>query len=244
MDLHVADAQFAPATGAMRRARVFGLGAWLAGAALFAAACLVRSPLLFFAFGAWYVVLAVIVYATVVAARRSQVELARETARRFRDLAIRDELTGLYNRRYFTSELEREVGACAAGSSALSLAVIDLDGFKAVNDTLGHAGGDVALQMVGRAIVESCPPGATAARIGGDEFAVLLPGHSRREATRVSAAIRAALRASGLVFGEEQVVEIRATIGVATLQPGRDGGALLREADAALYAGKRALRAA
>jgi diguanylate cyclase (GGDEF)-like protein len=190
------------------------------------------------------VVLLVVTFSTVVASRRSQVALARENAARFRELAIHDDLTGLFNRRYFTSQLEREVERCVAAGAPLSLAVLDVDGFKAINDTLGHAGGDLALQTVGHAILQASPRGSTAARIGGDEFAVILPGHSRTEAGRVNATIQAALTAAGVTFGEQQRLEIRATIGLATLEPGRDGSALLREADSALYAGKRTLRAA
>ena len=227
-------------TNATRRARVLGLGAWSVGAAVFGLACVERSPFLFATFAAWYVLLAGIVFYVVVASRRSQVALARENAIRFRELAIRDELTGLYNRRYFTAELETAVASSLDGGEPLSLAMIDLDGFKTINDSFGHAAGDEALRATAAAILQAAPGDATAARIGGDEFAVILPRCVPGEAAALAGRIRAALGRAEL----RHAARLQATIGVASLTASHDAGTLLREADSALYAGKRLGKAA
>ena len=230
---------------ATKLAKVAGFGSWLIGWVLFGLVALVRQPWAFWSFAGWYLAMAVIISTVVAVPRRRQAAIDRELSRRFRELSEHDDLTGLYNRRYFNGELERQLAACRAASTPLSIAMIDLDDFKSINDSFGHPTGDMALRIAGQAIVDVAPPGATVARTGGDEFAAIMPGVSRDEAEHVAARIRYAVEAANFVVDSPLGGRgrIRATVGMATLGADFDPGHLLQEADSALYAGKRRLAA-
>jgi diguanylate cyclase (GGDEF)-like protein len=148
-------------------------------------------------------------------------------------LATTDDLTGLPNRRRFRGELEREIAAARRYRSPLSLLLLDLDDFKAINDTYGHDRGDQALQAIAGAIQAHVRAPDLAARIGGDEFAVLLPQTGREAAEalarRLEHAVRHALAAP---------LTTAASIGISTLQGG-DASDLLVQADRFLYQAKR-----
>jgi diguanylate cyclase (GGDEF)-like protein len=149
-------------------------------------------------------------------------------------LATRDSLTGLANRRLFDESLQREVARAHRLAAPLSLLVLDVDHFKQVNDTYGHQIGDSVLREVAEALVANTKNYDVAARYGGDEFVVLLPGCRRVDALRVAERVRTSItRAVG-----EAPVTISA--GVATI-PDNAGDAerLLAAADAALYDAKR-----
>jgi diguanylate cyclase (GGDEF)-like protein len=118
----------------------------------------------------------------------------------------------------------------------VSLLLIDLDGFKAVNDTHGHAAGDALLCEVADRLREAVRGGDLAARLGGDEFAVLLPGCTTAEADRTAQRILEALRAPVPVDGA--TVGVSASIGVAAADPADDVESLLHDADLAMYAAK------
>ena len=145
-----------------------------------------------------------------------------------------DALTGCLNRRGLAEALDTELARSEREREPLGLLMLDLDGFKAVNDTLGHAAGDELLQWTASAIEGVIRPGDCAARLGGDEFAIVLPGARLELAEDVATRIRQAL-----------AERVRATTGAASLGHGGEGDAdsLLREADAALYAVRRAKRA-
>ena len=151
------------------------------------------------------------------------------------DAARRDYLTGLLNRRGFEDALEDELERVERGAGPLSLLITDLDHFKRVNDTFGHDVGDLVLCRVALAIEDSCRRIDTAARIGGEEFALLLPDTDVRSAFVAAERLCEAIRSSTGDGPDGQTT----SIGVATCPAdGRDAQTLVRAADQALYAAK------
>lgn len=151
--------------------------------------------------------------------------------------ASHDELTQLWNRRRMDEEIERTVAHARRYGSDAALLLIDLDGFKAINDRLGHAAGDAFLQGVGAALRGALRESDACARMGGDEFAVLLP-HSDEARARLTAerivsgigALRAGSAPDDPISG--------ASVGVALLTAGDDADRWTRAADTALYRAK------
>ncbi|WP_328469408.1 GGDEF domain-containing protein [Actinoplanes sp. NBC_00393] len=143
--------------------------------------------------------------------------------------ASHDALTGLANRALFQQRLTESLAAPHAGP--VTVALLDLDGFKQVNDTFGHEAGDALLTTVGEVLRDCVRPGDTAARLGGDEFVLVLPDTGQDEAARMAETIGAALRRDAL--------RVRASIGLACGVAGEDPDELLRRADAAMYAAKK-----
>jgi diguanylate cyclase (GGDEF)-like protein/PAS domain S-box-containing protein len=156
------------------------------------------------------------------------------------DQACRDELTGLRNRRALVAALEKAVAA----GEPFALLYLDLDRFKEVNDTFGHAKGDALLCLVGRTLASSLRRGDVAARLGGDEFVLFLPGRAGREeafdvASRLRAALASALRQDGGAAG----IRCSCSVGVGLFpDDGIDAEELLAFADEALYRAKAAGR--
>ena len=149
-------------------------------------------------------------------------------------LATRDSLTGLANRRLFDESLQREVARAQRLSTPVSLLVLDVDHFKQVNDTYGHQTGDSVLREVADALVANTKNYDVAARYGGDEFVVLLPGCRRDDAMRVAERVRKGISRAV----DEAPVTISA--GVATVPDNAsDAERLMAAADAALYEAKR-----
>ncbi len=163
----------------------------------------------------------------------SNADLNAEIAR----LAASDGLTGLANRRELTRVLAREVARAARTREPLSLAVMDLDHFKEINDTYGHLAGDEVLRLVATAMVSQVREVDLVARYGGEEFAVVLPGCSAGDAFSVIERVRAAVAAAGINR------KVTASAGIATAPgDGRDEEALMGAADKALYRAKEAGR--
>lgn len=154
-------------------------------------------------------------------------------------LAGRDALTGLPNRNLLQARLNEEIAHLAKSGGTLACHYLDLDGFKEVNDRLGHQAGDAILQMVGQRLAAALRVGDTAARIGGDEFVVLQTGlQTGDEARAVAERIIRTISASYAYRGE--TLEIGASIGVALApRDGVDAQQLMARADAALYRAKR-----
>ncbi len=150
------------------------------------------------------------------------------------ELAMRDHLTGVYNRRAFEERLAEEVGRASRHGQPLSFMVLDVDHFKRINDTLGHPAGDRVLMEIARRLVAATRTGETIARIGGEEFGVVLPE------TPAAGAARAAERMRALIGGEPfaDVGRVTVSAGVAELDAFGDAEALYRQADAALYRAK------
>lgn len=159
------------------------------------------------------------------------------------DAAVRDPLTGLLNRRFFDEAVEAAFATARRTDSPLSLIVLDLDRFSAVNNEHGHSTGDAVLRRVARAMTESVRNGDVVARYGGEEFVVISPGTSTEEAVVVAERIREAVAAAEGSGADGPPVLITVSAGVASLLGDElDGKALFRAADSALLAAKRAGR--
>jgi diguanylate cyclase (GGDEF)-like protein/PAS domain S-box-containing protein len=169
---------------------------------------------------------------------------ARSYLARIEELAYTDSLTGLVNRRRFEERVEVELWEARSGDSALALLFMDLDGFKAVNDDLGHAAGDQLLVEVAARLKARLRRSDLAARLGGDEFLVSLQGldraTARRQADRVAEQLRAAIAEPYDLAGHP--VRVTASIGVATFPEDEadDFRALVHRADVRMYAAKQA----
>lgn len=160
----------------------------------------------------------------------------RDRAVHYEHQARHDALTGLANRTQLGPHLE---GLLAAGQSSLVFLCLDLDGFKPVNDTLGHDAGDRVLQVIGSRLAASVRGDDLPARLGGDEFAVVLrPLTDRAEAEAIARRILRALAEPIDLAGT--TVRVTGSIGLAAPGGATDAGALLRAADLAMYAAKRA----
>jgi diguanylate cyclase len=168
---------------------------------------------------------------------RELLELARREAQ-VREFAYHDELTGLPNRRLLLDRLKQAVAQAARQHKQVALLLLDLDGFKRVNDSLGHAGGDQLLQALAKRLTMGIRGADTACRYGGDEFLVMLPEVDNPEiAAAVSGKLKLALEEPYIIDG----YEVRLTTsmgGVFYPADGQTDEALIRRADAALYRAK------
>jgi diguanylate cyclase (GGDEF)-like protein len=171
----------------------------------------------------------------------SQVQDISERVRlelELRRLATRDDLTGLYNRRFFERELAQQLRLLGRQSGPAALLFLDLDEFKTVNDTFGHQTGDELLKHVAGALRGRLRETDVIARLGGDEFAVLLPLTDADHAGAVVDALQRefAQRPANI---DGNAIPVRASIGVAALEADLDVDAALRRADQAMYRVKR-----
>ena len=159
---------------------------------------------------------------------RLQAELNRSL-----EMAVTDGLTGLRNRRYITRHLE---GLLRAGNVALLM--LDVDRFKAVNDTFGHASGDMVLKEVAARMRQHLRAVDVVARFGGEEFVVSMAGATEEEALHVAERLRLSLLEAPVVLTPERMLGITASIGVALSRPSDTLDDLTSAADAALYRAK------
>ncbi|QJR13250.1 GGDEF domain-containing protein [Usitatibacter palustris] len=163
---------------------------------------------------------------------------ARHAQARIEHLAHYDPLTNLPNRTLLNDRFAQEVIRAKRGEQGFAVALFDLDGFKSVNDSYGHAAGDTLLGEVGRRARMAVRASDTVGRIGGDEFLAILPGATRENAIQVAEKLRSELEKPYLIAGHS--VEISASVGVSLFpEHGEDPDQLFRAADAALYAAKR-----
>lgn len=151
-----------------------------------------------------------------------------------------DALTGVANRHYFLSAIEREYARAARRREPFSVAIVDVDQFKAINDNMGHHAGDTVLLAVAGRILRSLRASDLLSRYGGDEFVALLPETSKEGAWEVAERMRVAV-AGNPVNVDQQVVHTTISIGLATQEPADRTGweELLKRADKALYKAKR-----
>lgn len=166
----------------------------------------------------------------VVVMAKERVVLVHKTA------AMTDLLTGLFNRRAFLEASERIIAQRARRRHPVSVLLFDLDRFKSINDRFGHAVGDDALKLFARTASANMRTTDVIGRLGGEEFAVILPGNTA-EATMVAERLRSAFEAAGVEISGHHI-GATVSIGVATAIPPLDFDAMLVRADAALYRAK------
>ncbi len=158
--------------------------------------------------------------------------------RRLAELAVRDPLTGLYNRRFMEASLERELLEAERNGVPLSLVLCDIDHFKAINDAFGHEAGDEVLKALGSLLKRRCRRSDLACRYGGEEFLVVFPGMPGEIAKRWAESIRETV-AGGRVATSAKTLQITASFGVATYpENGQTWTDLIAAADSAQYAAK------
>lgn len=166
------------------------------------------------------------------------VRVLRQNRDELRNLAIRDSLTGLHNRRYFEEIVQRELAQVERYGNPFAVAVIDVNGLRDVNNRFGHLAGDKLLLRTAEFLKHSVRASDEVMRWGGDEFLILMPHTNAAQAGLVAARLKAAraehnARATGVPLGF--------SIGVSAWEPGRDVESILREADNRMYEEKRLL---
>jgi diguanylate cyclase (GGDEF)-like protein len=198
-------------------------------------------------FGAALVVgIAIVVFVGISLSTASQLEALDEERHRLEErlkgLVERDPLTGVYNRRRLDDELERQLALAQRREGALTVMAIDLDGFKPLNDTWGHATGDELLVATAQTLTEELRSTDFICRPGGDEFIVLLPDTAGHAARLVAGKLIRSLREIRRPRPGGEVIELRASVGIATSEEERwaSPAELLAAADRALYAAKQA----
>jgi diguanylate cyclase (GGDEF)-like protein len=157
---------------------------------------------------------------------------------RLKETSFKDDVTGLYNRRFFSVRLEEEMSRYRRFNHPVSLVLMDLDGFKAVNDEMGHVVGDETLRDIGQVLMKHSRGINVVSRYGGDEFAVLLVETSKAGARLYADRIRQIIATFPFSHGRT----VTASFGIASLpdDEATTSEALIRAADEALYAAKRA----
>jgi diguanylate cyclase (GGDEF)-like protein len=164
----------------------------------------------------------------------------RET---LRNQAIRDPLTGLFNRRFLEETLERELKRAERTGRPVGLLMLDIDHFKRLNDTFGHDAGDYALRELAHHLEASFRAGDVICRYGGEEFTVLLPEASPEHTRQRAEILCAHIRNLALEYRGQPLGSLTVSIGLAAFPiHGESGPSLIQKADAALYQAKRAGR--
>lgn len=172
------------------------------------------------------------------AALQSQLQAIQSLQDQLTEQANRDPLTGLYNRRYLTTALQRETDACAREGATLALLLIDLDLFKQINDRHGHAAGDDVLCQISALLLQSMRPSDICCRYGGEEFLLVLPGMGLQTAVERAQALRQQV-AERRWLADGQPIGVTLSVGVACAHNARVApAALIDLADRALYQAK------
>jgi diguanylate cyclase (GGDEF)-like protein len=173
------------------------------------------------------------------AARLEEIELLQIKTR---ELAIRDVLTGLYNRRYMEESFEREIARAVRTKTMLSIVMIDIDKFKSLNDSFGHKAGDLMLQKMGELLLARTRRSDVACRYGGEEFILLMPGASLSDATERAQDICRGAQTLRVPFGGVEHTRTL-SLGVAAFpNHGNTSDKVVASADAMLYAAKHSGR--
>jgi two-component system, cell cycle response regulator len=158
---------------------------------------------------------------------------------RLKKQSIRDPLTELYNSRHFYARLEDEIQRSERYVHPLSLIFIDIDSFKAVNDTYGHMIGDQALLLIARKMKTSLRSQDTAYRFAGDEFTIILPETTADNAKFVADRIKAEMAKESLVIHDKEITKITLSIGIAEYQRNENKEQFVHRADVTMYEAKK-----
>lgn len=156
-----------------------------------------------------------------------------------RAISTIDALTSLHNRRWMNEVFLRQIDRCARGGQPLTLAMLDIDGFKALNDTYGQPGGDKVLFWVARALQQHFRPGDLLARYGGDEFCVLLPDTRLDRALVALERLRASIEAASITLDDGRSLTITVSGGAAAWREGWSLDDLVQAAEKAMHAAKQ-----
>ena len=163
----------------------------------------------------------------------------RETVQQSIEMALYDPLTGLNNRRFLEGHLPAAIEAAEARGAPLTLLILDIDHFKRVNDTYGHAAGDQVLKGFAAQMQSIVRGGDLLCRLGGEEFVIVMPGVTAAHAARIAERTRRSIQTQEFALGEAgQSVSITVSIGLAERRDGSDAIELYRRADRALYRSK------
>jgi two-component system cell cycle response regulator len=175
--------------------------------------------------------------------RKRYADRLRETVRDSMIHAVTDPLTGAYNRRYANTHLETIVERCRDRGAELAIMALDLDRFKSINDTFGHATGDSVLREFARRLQASVRGMDIVARMGGEEFMVVMPDASAGSASAIAERVRRAIADAPFQISRSgETTDVTVSIGYAVLRPCESVFELVERADRALYASKNAGR--
>lgn len=170
-------------------------------------------------------------------AQRRLIEQTREIER-LRRLSVTDEMTGILNRRGFNESLERALARVRRGGETGYLMLIDLDGFKAINDTHGHQAGDLVLASIATVLTRNTRMTDSVARLGGDEFAVILADANPEMGLKKAEALEEALNRIEIPWNGT-MIPVGASVGIVGYAPDDMPEELIRRADARMYKAKR-----
>jgi diguanylate cyclase len=174
-------------------------------------------------------------------ASRQEISQLQEKVEGLRIDSVTDALTGLANRKLFDRELDRCVAEAASGDEGLCLLLLDIDHFKKINDTFGHMAGDEVLRVVAHAFRQHIQPSDVAARLGGEEFAIILPKVPRHTALTAAEQIRSRIMAMHFLKRStgESIGRVTISGGIASWRAGDTPWSLMHRADHCLYGAKR-----
>jgi diguanylate cyclase (GGDEF)-like protein len=161
-------------------------------------------------------------------------------AQAYAQAAVIDPVSGLFNRRYFQARLEEELHRAIRQATSVALLMVDLDGFKSINDRFGHVAGDMVIRDISEILRRSVRIFDVCTRFGGEEFAVMMPGGTPESAATIAERIRQRVEAYQRSEADLTAMHVTASIGVAVSPPGVTARDLIERADRALYHAKRA----
>jgi diguanylate cyclase (GGDEF)-like protein len=161
-------------------------------------------------------------------------------AQAYAQAAVIDPVSGLFNRRYFQARLEEELHRAIRQATSVALLMVDLDGFKSINDRFGHIAGDMVIRDISEILRRSVRIFDVCTRFGGEEFAVMMPGGTAESAGTIAERIRQRVEAYQRSESDLAALHVTASIGVAVSPPGVTARDLIERADRALYHAKRA----